>query len=53
MPLTLFEFTLELTAGRKGGDESDPTRDHRVTSKPWKKRQRQYSTEKRREKLRG
>jgi len=37
MPLT-FRFTLNKTAGRKGGDEADPTTDHRVTSKPWQKR---------------
>ena len=37
MPLT-FRFTLNKTAGRKGGDESGPMRDHRVTSKPWQKR---------------
>ena len=37
MPLTL-RFTLNKTAGRKGGDEADPTTDHRVTSKPWQKR---------------
>jgi hypothetical protein len=36
MPLTLIlDLALNETAGRKGGDESDPTVDHRVTSKPW------------------
>ena len=39
MPLTLIlDSALNETAGRKGGKESDPTRDHRVTSKPWQKR---------------
>jgi len=37
MPLT-FRFTLNKTAGRKCGDETGPTMDHRVTSKPWQKR---------------
>src|SRR5208282_5967767 len=37
MPLTLIlDLALNKTAGRKGGDESDPPRDHRVTSKPCK-----------------
>lgn len=37
MPLTLIlDLALNETAGRKGGDESDPTKDHRVTSKPYK-----------------
>jgi hypothetical protein len=44
MPLTLIlDLALNETAGRKGGGEADPTRDHRVTSKPWQKRHQQYS----------
>jgi hypothetical protein len=31
-------LALNYTAGREGGDDSGPTGDHRVTSKPWKKR---------------
>ncbi len=43
MPLTFdSQISRKYTAGRKGGDESG-LGDHRVTSKPWQKRQENYN----------
>ena len=44
MPLTFnLDLALNKTAGRKGGDESGPTEDHRVNKQTVQKRHKQYS----------